>query len=748
MTDANKQFENMIKAADPEKVREAMKSIDEKKAKEPKNFWSYIKALHAIEGLSEWLSIEAMPLMPLVEKKNKSFIFYFLFVSPTGKNTIGKPWGMAAVALPEAKVLSKIKFNKDTLEKMPVPEAKMLCNKKFIDLIQKAYDENGKIPLPPKEILDIYAFLLKKTAEEVAKTTKKEQASEKKAELNWSNILKYMDNLSKMLKEDSQEELLNDLVRIKKRLEQPLFSVAVVGEFSRGKSTFINNLFGKEFLPVGDLPTTAMLTKIVYGKKQRFFRFYEGIREEISAETLENLVADDNGNDPSGVILAETPFNFLNKNGIQFIDTPGAGDIFGKRAAITTETIASCDATIVTVSATMPLSLTEKSFVEDNIFLKAVPRVAVVVTRLDQIPEKEREKVYEYIKLEVGKWQKDIPVWVSGININRFGDGIVFGKDEILKEITKWAQNSENDKIRMQQIYAQTNLIKEKFAQILKERENMLKTDKDEYAKQLKKEEEVVLNQDTVWEDIALEIEKREVAFGEWLRGILDEKTPDIKEDILFQAKNCPDPQKWWNEQFPYILKRKIQGVSKELSAVTNRKLTAESESVAKFVREKFGMDFVFNKQNLPVEKEHITTDSYMAKEIEGGDLDTQKKFGRFAYAGAFIAANFLFGPVGMLAGTAAALLTEKLIKDKMEKQREQVARFVDEILSDAFENLIAANKNQASKIYLAVAQEIRNEQKAWLQNVKQNFKKVENSDVAKELAEVERKITDLSQLN
>ena len=748
MTDTNRQIENIVKAADPEKVREAMKRIDEKKAKEAKNFWSYIKALHAVEGLKEWLTLEAMPLMPLVEKKDKSFVFYLLFVTPSGKKSIGKPWGMAALALPEAKVLSKTRFYKETLEKLPVPETKMLCNRKFVDLIQKAYDENGKIPLPPKEILDIYAILLKKTAEEAAKTTKKEQAPEKKVAVNWSDLLKYMDNLSRMLKEDSQEELLNDLVRIKKRLEQPLFSVAVVGEFSRGKSTFINNLFGKEFLPVGDLPTTAMLTKIVYGKKQRFFRFYEGIREEISAETLENLVADDNGNDPSGVILAETPFNFLNKNGIQFIDTPGAGDIFGKRAAITTETIASCDATILTVSATMPLSLTEKSFVEDNIFLKAVPRVAVVVTRLDQVPEKEREKVYEYIKLEVGKWQKDIPVWVSGINIERFGDGIVFGKDEILKEISKWIQNSDNDKIRMQQIYTQTNLIKEKFAQILKERENILKTGKEEYAKQLKKEEETILNQDTVWEDIALEIEKREVTFGEWLREILDEKTPDIKEDILFQAKNCPDPQKWWSEQFPYIFKRKIQGVSKELSAVTNRKLATESESVAKFVREKFGTDFVFNKHNLPVEKETTAIDPYTAKEIEGGDLDTQKKLGRFAYAGAFIAANFLFGSVGMLAGTAAALFTEKLIKDKMEKQREQVAHFVDEILSDAFENLIAANKRQASKIYLAVAQEIRNEQKAWLQNVRRNFKKIENSDVAKELSDVERKITNLSQLN
>ena len=751
----NQNNERQLRAANPEEIRKALEKFREKRAKEPKNFWSYIKALHAIDGFSEWLSIEAMPLMPLVEKKDKSFIFYFLFVSPTDKKSIGKPWGMAALALPEAKVLSKIKFDKGTLEKMPVPETKMLCNKKFIDLIQKAYNENGKIPLPPKEILDIYAILLKKTIEEAAKAKKDEQKPTKKAELNWSTILKYMDNLSKMLKEDSQEELLNDLIRIKKRLEQPLFSVAVVGEFSRGKSTFLNNLIGSELLPVGNLPTTAMLTKIVYGKKQRFFRFYEGIREEITAETLENLVADDNGNDPSGVILAETPFKFLNKNGIQFIDTPGAGDIFGKRAAITTETIASCDATIIAVSATMGgLSLTEKSFVEDNIFIKAVPRVAVVITRLDQIPEKERLNFYKYVQLEVGKWQKDIPVWVSGINIDRFGEGIVFGKDEILKEITKWAQNSENDKIRMQQIYAQTNLIKEKFAQILKERESMLKTDKDEYAKQLKLEEQAILNQDTVWEDIALEIEKREVAFGEWFREILDEKAPDIKEDILFQAKNCPDPQKWWNEQFPYIFKRKIQGVSKELLAVSNRKLAADSEPFMKFIQQKLDPNFNFNKQNLPAETLK-SGELAQSREIDGFDLGKAKNATRFASAGAFILSATTtvqtalpIPGLGMLLSAVFGVVADKIIKKKVELQRLEVVRFVDETLSDAFENLVNAIKSQASKMYLAVAQEIRNEEKAWLQNAQRNFKRIENSDVAKELADVERKIADLSQLN
>lgn len=739
-----------LRMANPNEIREAVKKIREKKAKAPKTFWSYIKALHAIEGLSDWLTLEAMPLMPLAEKKDDSFIFHILFVSPNGSKTIGKPWGLATLALPEAKVLAKTKFDEAMLEKMPVPETKMLCSKKFIDLIQKAFDENGKIPLPPKEILDIYQILAEKAAEKtqgkVAGTAKNEQKPA--TQLNWSTVFKYMENLSKMLKEDGQNNLLNEIIRIKKRLEQPLFSVAVVGEFSRGKSTFLNDLIGNELLPVGDLPTTAMLTKIVYGNKQKFFRFYNGKKEEISIETLENLVADDNGNDPSGVILAETSFKFLDKNGIQFIDTPGAGDIFGSRAAITTETIASCDATIVTVSATMPLSLTEKSFVEDNIFLKQIPRVAIVVTRLDQVPEKEREKVYEHIKIEVDKWQKDIPVWVSGLNIKRWNKGIVFGKDEILAEIAKWSQHSDNDKLRMQQIYAQTQLIKQRFEQILNERRDMLKTDRAEYEKKLKMEEHAVLNQDTVWEDIALEIEKRELAFGEWLRKIIDEKAPDIKEDILYQVQNCPDPQKWWNDNFPFIFKRKIQGLSKELSGVINRKVATESEYVAKFVREKFGMNFILNKKNLPAEAEKETPTSYTQKELDEGDLDKQKKISRFAYATAFIAANMLVGPVGMLVGTAAAIITEKQIKGKIERQREQVARYVDEILSDKFEELVFNIKNQVSKTYFAIAQEIKNEKRVWLENAKKNFAKIEDNDIAKQLADVEKKITGLSKLN
>jgi GTPase Era involved in 16S rRNA processing len=740
-----------LRAANPDEIREAVKKIREKKAKTPKTFWDRIKALHAIEGLSDWLTLEAMPLMPFAEKKDDSIVFHLLFVSPNGNKTIGKPWGMSSLALPEAKVLATTRFDVATLEKMPVPEPKMLCNKKFIDLIQKAFDENSKIPLPPKEILDIYQIIAEEAEKKAAETVKNEQKPA--TELNWSAVFKYMDNLSKMLKEDGLNELMNELIRIKKRLEQPLFSVAVVGEFSRGKSTFLNDLIGKELLPVGDLPTTAMLTKIVYGKKRKFFRFYDGKKEEISLETLENLVADDNGNDPSGVILAETPFKFIDKNGIQFIDTPGAGDIFGTRAAITTETIASCDATIVTVSATMPLSLTEKSFVEDNIFLKKIPRVAVVVTRLDQVHEKEREKVYEHIKIEVDKWQKNIPVWVSGLNIKRWSKEIVFGKDEILAEIAKWSQHSDNDKIRMRQIYAQTQLIQQRFAQILNERKIMLQTGKEEYAKQLKKEEQTVLNQDVVWDEISLEIEKRELAFGEWLREIIDEKAPEIKEDILFQLKSYPDPQKWWNETFPYVLKKKIQGLSKELSAVINRKVAAESEQAINFIRQKLDPKFAFNRQNLPTENIDSETNLQNLDKMNGKNLERTRTISRFASVAAFMLSvplTPLTGgfPVGMALSAVAGVISEKVIKGKIDRQRDQVARHVDSVMDAAFGQIVESSKAQIAKTYAAIIKEIKNEKRVWLENAKKNFAKIEDSDIAKQLDDLEKKITSLSKIN
>ena len=42
-------------------------------------------------------------------------------------------------------------------------------------------------------------------------------------------------------------------------------SVAVLGRFKAGKSSFLNHFLGRSFLPVGVVPVTSVVTKIRYG---------------------------------------------------------------------------------------------------------------------------------------------------------------------------------------------------------------------------------------------------------------------------------------------------------------------------------------------------------------------------------------------------------------------------------------------------------------------------------------------------
>jgi hypothetical protein len=51
------------------------------------------------------------------------------------------------------------------------------------------------------------------------------------------------------------------------RLAADRFRLAVIGQFSRGKSTLMNALLGGAYLPMGALPMTSVITTVRYGTK-------------------------------------------------------------------------------------------------------------------------------------------------------------------------------------------------------------------------------------------------------------------------------------------------------------------------------------------------------------------------------------------------------------------------------------------------------------------------------------------------
>lgn len=118
------------------------------------------------------------------------------------------------------------------------------------------------------------------------------------------NLKVYIDKKEKLMTKLQQLyiiakdlELTNRMHSIGKNIEcldREKFELVVVGEFSRGKSTFVNAMLGKNILPAKKKATTAIISKIVYSDEPKYYLHYKDETkniEEITEEKFLKLIA-------------------------------------------------------------------------------------------------------------------------------------------------------------------------------------------------------------------------------------------------------------------------------------------------------------------------------------------------------------------------------------------------------------------------------------------------------------------------
>ena len=63
-------------------------------------------------------------------------------------------------------------------------------------------------------------------------------------------------------------KIVENLREIGEKLSGNRFHLVVLGQFKRGKSTFINSLLGDKVLPTAVVPLTSIVTLLKYGDKE------------------------------------------------------------------------------------------------------------------------------------------------------------------------------------------------------------------------------------------------------------------------------------------------------------------------------------------------------------------------------------------------------------------------------------------------------------------------------------------------
>jgi uncharacterized tellurite resistance protein B-like protein/GTPase Era involved in 16S rRNA processing len=170
--------------------------------------------------------------------------------------------------------------------------------------------------------------------------------------------------------------LINEVSTVSKKIQSQRFRLAVIGEFSQGKSTLLNALLGEEIQPVRAIPCSGTVTVLKYGTQKRVIcRYKDGRSEEIAFEeykvkaTISKEAALEHRSDElaqSNIeeIIFEHPELALCKNGVEIVDSPGLNE-HPQRTAITQKILTDTDAAIFLTNAMRLLPEKEKELLHD-----------------------------------------------------------------------------------------------------------------------------------------------------------------------------------------------------------------------------------------------------------------------------------------------------------------------------------------------------------------------------------------------
>ncbi len=207
-----------------------------------------------------------------------------------------------------------------------------------------------------------------------------------------------------------------EVAQVSRKLQSRRFRLAVVGEFSQGKSTLLNALLGEELQPVRAIPCSGTVTVLKHGDQKRVTcRYRDGHEEEIPFDQYQEKasiseqaalcgLSDELARSNIEEIVLEHPGLELCRHSVEIIDSPGLNE-HPDRTAVTQKLLQDTDAAIFLANASRPLTQGERDLLQSlRTQLAAEPgkpadNLFVLVNFMDLLRrEKDRQQVRQLIE--------------------------------------------------------------------------------------------------------------------------------------------------------------------------------------------------------------------------------------------------------------------------------------------------------------------------------------------------------------
>ncbi len=377
---------------------------------------------------------------------------------------------------------------------------------------------------------------------------------------------------------------------ITKRRTEP-FSLVVLGDFKRGKSTIINAILGKSIAPVNVAPETFTINSISYSdvpKAEAVLKNGQRISlaaDDLVREKLEKLMRAF----PDTLDYIDIRDNAEILKEIRIVDTPGLSDLDCLDKQVQ-DYLVNADAVIYVASALSPFSESEQFFLASHIRPLSFSKLYVLVNMIDAMNTQEDiEKIINRVTERCEAIMPNAFVYgVSGIDEYRRKIGLnrpdIKGFQEFYEnEFFKFEMSlrreiiMQKDIIRTQRVLTMLNLMIKDTAARIHMIYDMMAMDRkklDDISQSIEHECSALANVlDSKKPKILLSITEMQQEAEQWMYGFFSK----LREDIL-ESRNTTSPEDIDKHFYSYLVDKVGEAYRKCLDMHWQRlnKITAQ----------------------------------------------------------------------------------------------------------------------------------------------------------------------------
>ena len=242
------------------------------------------------------------------------------------------------------------------------------------------------------------------------------------------------------------------------KLENNAMTVSIIGQFKRGKSSLSNAILEDTILPVGIVPITSAVTKVVYSeKKSAHVHFKNGAVEEVGFDELSRYISEqENKGNELGVemVVLGAPSKFL-QDGMEFVDTPGVGSFHKNNTEAAYEYMKESDGVIFLLSVDSPINQIEIDFLRNtNDF---AGRFYFAVNKTDTVAPADLQAYIDYCRMILCELMGTDDIKIFPVSA-KTGEGIEELKTTVLADCRSNAQQilEESAEKKLREIVSQS----------------------------------------------------------------------------------------------------------------------------------------------------------------------------------------------------------------------------------------------------------------------------------------------------